>query len=184
MSIFISPPMPYVLRAVLAPAGVLERPLPWLAGSRVVALPQGLAMVPLTQALREAHGPADRPWLYEKHAETWLPAALAPVLAELSRGGAVAYVEAEYHGGDGEQRCIVWSDGAAQAPEEHSSAVNAALARLGVEAADGMDAFDTVGLGRHRSVEDWLDDESGVPAAAAPPEPGHPPLRRWWRVWG
>jgi hypothetical protein len=33
--------------------------------------------------------------------------------------------------------------------------INAALAELGVQAVDGRDEFDTLGLGRHHHVADW-----------------------------
>ena len=150
--------MAYTLRAVVARCGVLGEPLAWIADSAVIPLPQGCCMVPLTEAVCYAFGPVDRPWLYETHSIfTHLPEGLVPHLRELSRGGRVAYVEAEYHGGNGEQRCIVWENGIALGePEESGYAINPALGRLGVEAAEGVDRFDTLGLGLHRSVDDWL----------------------------
>ncbi|HEU4559602.1 MAG TPA: hypothetical protein VFS20_17250 [Longimicrobium sp.] len=180
--------MSYVLRAIIAPEHVLSRPLAWLADSRVIALPQGMAMIPLSRALREQYGPSERPWLYEKHGETWLPQALVPVLEELSRHGTVAYVESEYHGGDGEQCSIVWRDGERIDAEHGSYAVNSALGRLGVEREEGRDLFDTLGLGRQRSVEDWLEPPAPPrpgPAAEPPPQPSPqlPPARPWWQFW-
>lgn len=177
--------MAYVLRAIIARCEVLAPPPAWIADSAVVELPQGFCMVPLTTALREQFGPPERPWLYP----TWppliyLPEGLVPHLVELSRRGRVACVEAEYHGGDGEQRAIVWEDGAPlEEPEEHSYAINSALGRLGVERAEGEDAFDTLGLGRYRDVEDWVQSvrrpASPPPAAPAP----EPPRKPWWRFW-
>jgi hypothetical protein len=181
--------MAYTLRAVVARCGAFADPPAWIADSAVIALPQGLCMVPLTEAVRYAFGPAERPWLYETHSIfTHLPQALAPHLRELSRVAAVAYVEAEYHGGDGEQRSIVWQDGAPLGePEESSGAINDALRRLGVEQAEGADRFDTLGLGRHRSVDDWLQSirppaQPAIPASAPAPEStaARPP---WWRLW-
>lgn len=157
--------MGYVLRAVIARCGVLGQPPAWIADSAVIPLPQGCCMVPVTQGVCYAFGPADRPWLYAAHSIfTNLPEGLVPHLRELSRGGGVAYVEAEYSGGLGEQRSIVWDGGAPlEEPRESSNAINDALRRLGVEPAEGMDRFDTLGLGRHRSVEDWLKGPDPAP---------------------
>lgn len=176
-------PMAYTLRALLARRDVFAQPLPWIADSCVIPLPQDFGMVPLTQALRYQFGPAERPWLYAPYSVfTHLPEGLVPRLLDLSLRGRVAYVEAEYHGGEGEQRSMLWEDGAPVGePEEDSSAINTALRRLGVERAEGADQFDTLGLGRHRSVEDWLAE--AAPAPPAPPEHTPGPRRRWpfWR---
>ncbi|MEW5930352.1 MAG: hypothetical protein AB1941_23065 [Gemmatimonadota bacterium] len=182
--------MPYNIRAVLAAAALLEPAPAWAGGSRVVALPQGIAMVPLGRELCGRRGPAERPWLYERHGELWLPAALVPELAALSRAGTVAYVESESHGGDVEQWSLVWRDGEAGRVEASSRAVEDALLALGVVPDGGRDRFDTLGLGRHRDVDDWLAAEAPAAAApppAAPPEPAAVPeqRRRWWRFfWG
>lgn len=176
--------MAYTLRAVIAPCGTFADPPAWMADSAVIALPQGLCMVPLTEAVCYGFGPAERPWLYETHSIfTNLPEALVPQLRELSRGATVAYVEAEYHGGEGEQRSIVWKDGAALGePEESSSAINDALRRLGVVPAEGADRFDTLALGLHRSVDDWLESIRPPATPASPPAPAPAPSR-WWRFW-
>ena len=124
----------------------------------------------------------------EKYGDTWLPQAMVPVLEELSRHGPVAYVESEYHGGDGEQCSIVWRDGERGDTEHGSYAVNSALARIGVTREGEMDCFDTLGLGRHRSVEDWLElaappqpEKTSEPPPQ--PEPRPAPARPWWRFW-
>jgi hypothetical protein len=178
--------MAYVLRAVIARGGVLGAPPAWIADSAIIPLPQGCAMVPVTEAVCYAFGPADRPWLYEGHSIfTNLPEELVPHLRALSRGGRVAYVEAEYFGGVGEQRCIVWEGGAVlEEPAESAHAINDALRSLGVEPAEGADRFDTLGLGRHRSVEDWLEgDRPARPHPAPEPTPDPAPARPWWRFW-
>lgn len=172
--------MPYTLRALVARCDVFAHTPAWIADSAVIPLPQGFCMLPLTRALCEQFGPADRPWLYPRHSVfTHLPEALVAPLAELSRGGRLAYVEAEYHGGEGEQRSLVWADGEPREPEESSRAVNSALIRLGVERSEDADAFDTLGLGQHRSVEDWLES---IPSPAPEPPPA-PPSKPWWRFW-
>lgn len=80
--------------------------------------------------------------------------------------GPVAYVEAEYFGGVGEQAAAVWDGGAlvlgplhepeGQPSPPAGSPISQALRRLGVEAGAGEDEFTAAGLGRHRDVEGWL----------------------------
>lgn len=182
--------MPYTLRALIARCHVFAEPPPWIADSAVIPLQQGFCILPLSREVCYGFGPAERPWLYAPHSIfTHLPERLVPHLRELSRGGRLAYVEAEYHGGDGEQRSIVWENGIAREPRESSRAIDDALIALGVQRTQGQDAFDTLGLGRHRSVDDWLADAqapaaSDVPAAHADAVP--PPVPRprpWWRFW-
>ncbi|MER6666309.1 hypothetical protein ABT256_17340 [Amycolatopsis japonica] len=60
------------------------------------------------------------------------------LLPECSEHGAVAYVEAEYFGGAGTQFAQVWEGG------------ETILGPL------YFDEFDAVGLGRHRSTDEWL----------------------------
>jgi hypothetical protein len=95
-------------------------------------------------------------------------------LVEWSQWGPVAYVEADFFGGDGYQSAAVWRDGAtAWGPvfdEEFNGPrdgwpINTALARLGVtpsgrtyshDPEQPVDLFDEVGLGLERDMKDWL----------------------------
>ncbi|MER5519839.1 hypothetical protein [Streptomyces sp. NPDC002763] len=88
------------------------------------------------------------------------------MLPQWSAAGPVAYVEAEYFGGVGEQRAAVWTDGAlavgpldAPAKKWFSRAVSPisqALRQLGVRSSLGEDEFEAVGLDRHRNNDDWI----------------------------
>ncbi|TDT98246.1 hypothetical protein EDD99_6468 [Streptomyces sp. 846.5] len=95
----------------------------------------------------------------------FLPGGFERVLSAWSGTGPVVYVEAEYFGGVGTQRTAVGARGALAfgpfAVEENESVpregtpISRALRLLGVAADRGLDEFDTVGLRRHRHVEDW-----------------------------
>ena len=121
--------MAFTLEALLArpPAA---RALAAELGSVAVPLTEQVALVPLPgQLTAEAEHRA----------------------AEVSRAGVVAYVEAEYFGGVGEQRAVVWRDGAGTEP----ATINDALQILGVRRTADRDEFDSIGLGRHRTTRDW-----------------------------
>ena len=136
----------YCLRAVVAAEPVLRQLPGPLAGARIVALDQGLSMVPLTGDLAEVE--------------------LGDSLATCSLHGPIASVEAEIFGGVGTQSAEVWEAGElVLGPlhlDEHEpfppegSPISRALRRLGVDAGPQRDEFDAVGLGRHRSTEEWL----------------------------
>ncbi|MEV2191868.1 hypothetical protein AB0I02_12855 [Streptomyces phaeochromogenes] len=95
-----------------------------------------------------------------------LPGGFEKVLAQWSAAGPVAYVEADYFGGVGEQRAAVWADGAlvlgpldVPARRRFSRAVSPisqALRRLGARRSLGEDEFDAVGLDRHRGNNGWV----------------------------
>ncbi|MFT2720119.1 hypothetical protein ACMT4L_08965 [Deinococcus sp. A31D244] len=71
----------------------------------------------------------------------------------------MAYVEAEYFGGTGSQVAAVWDGGRVfWGPERRERGpINHALRLLGVHRTDSHDEFGSVGLDRHRHLEDWLD---------------------------
>ncbi|MGW3333003.1 hypothetical protein ACWDF9_20950 [Streptomyces rubiginosohelvolus] len=77
-------------------------------------------------------------------------------------------MEAERFGGVGKQRAVVWADGslalgpldepAKQRLSRAVSPVSRALRRLGAQRDVGKDEFESVGLNRHRTNEDWIAD--------------------------
>ncbi|MER6180246.1 hypothetical protein [Streptomyces sp. NPDC001652] len=73
-----------------------------------------------------------------------LPEPFAKTVAAWSAGGPVAYVEAEYFGGVGEQRSVARDGGAV------------VLGPLRVVAGPGEDEFSAVGLERHRHGGAWI----------------------------
>ncbi len=63
----------------------------------------------------------------------------------------------EYVGGEGFERAGVWSCGTiALGPLDGAGSINQALLALGVRPASGIEEFELVGLGRHRSLDEWL----------------------------
>lgn len=153
--------MGYTIRAVLAKEEIFAPPPAWIADSRVIPLAAGISMIPFSSKLCEQFGPEERPLLYDSYdIFLHLPEGLVPELQALSAGGTIVYVESEYHGGSGEQQAMAWKDGKVlMAPEESRNAINSALWHLEITSEPGKDRFDTLGLGRERSVDDWLEAE-------------------------
>lgn len=138
--------------------------------TRAVELLAGWMAAPLTDALYDALT-AWRPNSAAVDAFDMAPPGLADALNEASQeGGALAYVETEYFGGTGDQSGGAWRDGAMRVAERGHGSINVALHAIGVVDAAGMDAFDTIGLGRRRSM-DAYEPVTIAPEATASPSP-------------
>lgn len=155
--------MSHDLKAVIAGSGLLASVAGELAAARIVELRHGLALVPMTAALSDALTDASQ----ARRTDFWcLPAGFDRVLAEWSAQGPVAYVEAEYFGGAGEENAAVWCDGElalgplhlveGELPPSEGTPVCRVLRELGVRAGGPDDEFTRVGLGAHRDAEGWL----------------------------
>ncbi len=159
--------MGYEVRGVIARTSVAQIVAKGFGpGTRAVDLEQGFALVPYTGKAYDhflgRHGDPLSP--FERLGST-----VAGLLASASQGGPLAYVEAEYFGGSGEQHAAVWDGGALawgpisirfqQTIPPQGTAISQALRRIGVISPDELrDEFDAVGLCRHRQLEDWLPD--------------------------
>ncbi|MFD5910672.1 hypothetical protein ACFWHL_18350 [Streptomyces massasporeus] len=155
--------MSYDLRAVIADQEVLRIATRDLPAARLASIGQGLSLMPMTDALcaAVADGGGGGTWGFRR-----FPGGFEKVLAGWSAGGPVAYVEAEYFGGVGEQRAVVWDAGAIVLGPLHveegepfspaGSPVSQALRRSGVVTGAAGDEFAAVGLDRHRHSEAWV----------------------------
>jgi len=109
----------------------------------VVSLPQGFGLMPITDELDEEL----------RHDESSIEV-LAFAIALLTP---TALVRTEYFGGGGDQYATVYDKGRRMKMKcRYSGQINKALKEyLGVVADVVSDEFDTLGLGEHRSNEDW-----------------------------
>ena len=132
-------------------------------------------MIPITDQLRQSldtfdssHDKADPDKL------NYLTPPIAAWAARVSLDGPVAYMEAEFFSGQGFQAAVVWHDRrvifgpvvTSNEPDDEGKqppwlpldhwAIDRALRLLGVSAHGAGDEFDALGLGAHRSTEEWL----------------------------
>jgi hypothetical protein len=69
----------------------------------------------------------------------------------------LAYVEAEFFGGDGIKGCAVFKNGeTVLGPVVGDTAINEALFMLGASKLTSGEEFDAVGLNRHRNTDAWV----------------------------
>jgi hypothetical protein len=157
------------IEAVIYDASASDAGLPPQA--RAVALPGGLAMLPVTSDMAARLDPSGRGvtcpgWVL-------LRRPVAALARQLSAGGRALYIVSETFGGPGIQEAAGWQDGEPwygprgtsdieadlepgyRLARGRDSAVNAGLRALGVRAVPGKDEYETIGLTRHRYTEDW-----------------------------
>ncbi|ANP56742.1 hypothetical protein J2Z21_008680 [Streptomyces griseochromogenes] len=155
--------MGYDLQAVIAGGEVLRGAVCDLPAARLASIGQGLSLMPVTDALFDSVADGSDVGALG----FWrLPGGFGKTLADWSAAGPVAYVEAEYFGGVGEQQAAVWDAGTivlgpvrvreGQPIPPAGSPISQALRRLGVVASAGEDEFSAVGLDRHRHSEAWI----------------------------
>jgi len=144
--------MAYCLQALVGKVDVLGKHMSEFQHARLVPLTQGLALIPLTDDLHAEVGSGGEAERFEK-----LSPAVEQWAQRISSDGLIAYIEAEFFGGDGSQSAVVWSGGSRVIGPIHSNdAINQALRFLGVQVGDAHDEFDAVGLGQHRDTHDWI----------------------------
>src|SRR4051812_21227113 len=116
--------MGYTLQAIVGKAETL---IPAIGDLPYVNLPQDTVLVPLTSDVRSASGPI--PWLpFTDDGLDVAPESLIALCKMLSARGPIAYLEAEFHGGEGVQAMLVATAGnVVVGPIVSADAINVAL---------------------------------------------------------
>jgi hypothetical protein len=151
----------YCLRGAVGTGDGVRRLANMIGDTVVVPLRQGFFLVPITDTVFTrvtgtfTTGPCS---------SDVLPEPLRQLLEAASADGAIAYLEADFFGGDGDQVARVWKDGKLvfgpvwldDAPGA-GTPISQALREMGVVRDSGVDEFDAVRLGWQRETENWLD---------------------------
>lgn len=150
--------MGYYLNAFLGRVNNLKKIESKFKTSKVVPLTTEIAFIPMTGKLfneinnfRGDNGIGK--WQF-------LTADIEVEILKLIDDEMIAYIEVEYFGGQGGQSGIIWRDGKRVFEKVFDQEVaNSILRQFGVvKEKSKRDEFDTVGLGRHRNTEDWIDE--------------------------
>eukprot|EP01136_Pigoraptor_vietnamica_P012850 Opistho-1_new@53204 len=151
------------ISGIIAAYPALEQIVSLHALSTPAELHEGLGFLPLDKSNLEPlvgaiH--ADRPDdADDGEAFDYLTPELLAWCAAQSGSSPIAYIETQYFSGEGGQGAVLFMDGQiAWGPQnDRGGPINTVLASLGVVARGGRDAFDIVGLGRHRMNDGWRD---------------------------
>ena len=141
--------MAYTIQAFIGDTADAKSAAP--SGSLIVTLSQSKALVPLTASVRKEHG-----ILFLPLTDDGSDKVPESVMVFASRAKKIAYIEAEFFGGDGTQAAAVWEDGRLIfGPVVGDDAINQALRLLDVEKKEFFDEFEALKLGRHRDTDEW-----------------------------
>jgi hypothetical protein len=148
--------MGYYLRAFVGKQEDLKAITEAYHEAKIISLAQGISLVPHTEKLY------DQINIFESSANIelfeFLTANVEDKILKAIDHKAIAYVEADYFGGEGGQVGIIWTGGKRIAEFKYGQdVINAVLKHFGVLADKGKDEFATLGFGRHRNTADWLD---------------------------
>jgi hypothetical protein len=154
--------MGYVLQAVIGRTDQMPSHIAALDAARLATLRQGLSLLPITDEFYDSVTDGSPNTLGFRR----LPGKFDHELAAWSMTGPIAYVEAEYFAGVGEQHAAVWADGKLTLGPLHlaehepfptgGSPISQALRKLGTQRAAVDDEFTAVGLHKHRDHDGWL----------------------------
>ena len=146
--------MAYTLQAILGRDAEMRSAAP--SDLATVSLADGFALWAIDSDYQDAHAIPFLPLTDEGLTE--VPASVVELAGRLSE---CIYIEAEYFGGDGGQASVLYRSGAQQGSLNISdSAINEGLRSLGFIAKPPLDEFDSVGLGRERSTENWRKNQA------------------------
>lgn len=142
--------MGYVLRAFVGPTADVQHFASFFQHAHRVGLGLGLSLIPLTDDLYDemnnfVESAVSAPFIFLTHH-------LEQRILEQIGLASMGYLEAEYFGGHGDQAALLWQVGRRSLGP---TTINAVLRTMGVQASREQDEFDTIGLGRYRTTEEW-----------------------------
>ncbi len=148
--------MGHCINGIIAPIDVLRRLAAEHNLHKPAVLIDSLGFIPLNPEHLEIMFPKQGEY---DESMNYLSQALKSFLVSLSQQDRIAYIETEYFGGVGQQSATVYTKGVCilEPQTAEFGPVCKALRLLGVASIVGKtDEFNTAGLGRHRSNDDWI----------------------------
>jgi hypothetical protein len=152
--------MGYIFHGLISHTTTLDKVHPHFLNWHVVGLNQGISIIPFTNKLfkeiEEAELKRDGKTI-KRTDFLELTSAIETLAVEISKVGAVGWIEAEFHGGSGDQGAVCWDNGLCiLGPIRDQKAINQVLRLLNVRLGFMHDEFAAVGLRKHRDTHDWL----------------------------
>ena len=148
--------MGYKLEAYIGKDENLTPILKKFSESQKVELNNGVSMIPMTDELfDEINGTTSSLGISTFE---FLTENTEQKIIQLIKNQKVAYVESEFHGGQGGHIGIIWQDEKRKMLTEFDkSSMNKILKELGVNRTLLKDEFETVGLDKNRQTENWIE---------------------------
>ena len=149
--------MTHAVEGFIARSNDLERKSSAISGSKIAVLNQGFSILPVTDDFAEAMAVDGRTRLVYVEFRK-LDSSLEKLALEWSAEFPLVYFETDYFGGWGSQAAILYSGGSVEIGPTKGDVgiINTALRELGATQESGMDEFDSIGLQRFRTTDDWI----------------------------
>jgi hypothetical protein len=150
--------MGHTVQAFIAKIEILQEASGGLNCAHVVSLEQGLALLLNTDEFYDELSESEGDNLPHEEFHK-LSSELTQFGVECSAHTAIAYIETDYWGGEGEQAALLWEHGqVVYGPSKgRMGPINDVLRRMGVERRNNLDEFEAVGLHRYRDNKDWIE---------------------------
>lgn len=147
--------MAYLLHAFIGQPDDLKVIEQQFTQAKLVLLNPQIALIPMTEKLFNEMNQDSKNNNIGKY--EFLTTTIEQTILEIVKDCMVAYIEADYFGGQGVQSGIVWKAGKRIFEQELGvDTINQILKLYGIVKLDPLDEFDTIGLGRHRNTEKWI----------------------------
>ena len=125
--------------------------------AKKIEIGQGLSLIPMTEQLFDQINNFVVSNSVDKF--EYLTDNIETKILQLIDDKKIAYVEAEYFGGEGGQIAIIWNNHKRECFFEYGQeCINRVLKDFGIKPKIGNDEFDTLDFGRHRNTIDWIED--------------------------
>lgn len=148
--------MGYILYAFAAKEEILLPIQKVYLQAKLVKLEQGICLIPMTGELYDQIN--DFTISEDINGFVYLTTNIENQILKAIGNHSIAYIEAEYFSGNGGQKAIIWKDNKRLSVfPDNQDAINKVLQFLGVTADKRKDEFDTIGLGRYRNMEGWIE---------------------------
>jgi hypothetical protein len=146
--------MAYVLQAFIVNKSSQNKLTDFYRNAVAVEIGQELSLIPFTTELFDE---------VNRHVESkqigrfdCLRENIEVELLKRTQNIKIAYIEADYFGGRGEQIAIIWEENKRiYLSDPGDNEINKVLKSFGVIADKGSDEFDTLSLGRYKKTERW-----------------------------
>jgi|JI10StandDraft_1071094.scaffolds.fasta_scaffold171202_1 hypothetical protein len=149
--------MGYYLQAFICRQGDINVLVDNFENAIEVVIGQGLTIVPMTENLFNEMNNFSVSKTIDKF--ELLTEEIEKKIIIHTNNKKIAYVEAEYFGGEGGQMAICWENLKRQQFLNFAQdRINQVLKDFGVVAQIGKDEFDTLGFGRYRFTNEWIEN--------------------------
>ena len=140
--------MSFFLKAIIGKSDDLKNIFSKFDRLVVKEMPQSISIIPVVNHFYET---ITNSRLIDEYTDTFITDLFLEQLSQLSKEATFGYIEAEYFGGTGTQKAVLFIKESKEITRfSDDNAINSLLQYFDVQKKNGHDEFDTIGLGQIR----------------------------------